>query len=69
MKRKLGDVLTHRCVLFLGYSLRDPDIEAIYHEALSDVGDLKCPAFILTEESNRHMLRDWLRRGIRTDRY
>jgi CheY-like chemotaxis protein len=64
IQHKLSDIFTYKTVVFLGYSMRDPDISVIYNKVLWDLGNLKRPAYILTFENDFHLLREWERRGI-----
>jgi CheY-like chemotaxis protein len=62
--RKLADLFWHRPFVFVGYSMNDPDITAIYYGMVSSVGELKRPSFMITADSDPHMTDEWRRRGI-----
>jgi len=64
VQRKLTEAFSWRTVIFLGYSLSDPDISLIYNNILYELGKLKRPAYILTFEKDIHKLREWERRKI-----
>lgn len=64
IQRKLLDTFSFRTVVFIGYSLSDPNITQIYNNILYELGAIKRPAFILTFENDTHKIREWERRKI-----
>jgi CheY-like chemotaxis protein len=64
IQRKLIDTFSFRTVIFVGYSLSDPNISLIYNNLLHELGHLKRPAYILTFDAGIHKTREWERRKI-----
>lgn len=65
MKRKLAELFTYRTVIFIGYSLRDPNVSYIFNAIAHELGGLKRPAYVVTFEADEHQQREWRRRGVR----
>lgn len=65
MRHKLLDLLAYRPVCFVGYSMRDPDIALLYSRAVKDMGVLPRPAYMLTFETDLHLLDAWRQRGVK----
>jgi CheY-like chemotaxis protein len=65
MRRKLLDFFCYRTVIFLGYSMRDIDVNLLYNQIVHELGGLKRPAYLLTfDVPDTHSQREWERRGI-----
>ncbi|HZU85447.1 MAG TPA: SIR2 family protein [Polyangiaceae bacterium] len=64
-KRKLVDLFCHRTVLFLGFSMRDPNVSMLYNVAVQELGEIKRQAYILTTDADVHLRRHWARQGLR----
>lgn len=65
MKRKLAELFCYRTVIFIGYSLRDPNVSYVFNSISHELGSLKRPAYILTFDADHHQQMEWRRRGIR----
>jgi CheY-like chemotaxis protein len=64
IQRKLIEIFTYRTVIFVGYSLRDPNISLIYNKVHCELGGLKRKAYMFSFEEDYHILKEWERRGI-----
>ena len=65
MKRKLAELFCYRTVVFIGYSLRDPNVSFIFNAIAYELGGLKRPAYIVTFDPDEHQQNEWRRRGVR----
>src|SRR5581483_12179587 len=65
LRAKLVDLLRYRPVCFVGYSMRDEDVTLLYSQAVGEFGALPRAAFMLTFETDPHLLRELKRRGVR----
>src|SRR5262249_23195795 len=68
LKRKVMELFSHRTVLFLGFSMRDPDVSMLYNLAVHELGEIKRPAFILTTDDDVHLHDHWAKHQLRAIR-
>ncbi|HEX6749382.1 MAG TPA: SIR2 family protein [Longimicrobium sp.] len=64
LQRKIHDLFSHRTIVFVGYSMRDWNIELIYNTVWHELEQMKRRAFMLTFEQDEHLVREWERRGM-----
>lgn len=48
MGAKLRDYLATKTLVFVGYSMTDPDFRSVYHSILERMGDMRGPAYVAT---------------------
>jgi CheY-like chemotaxis protein len=65
-RRKVVELFCHRTVLFVGFSMRDPNVANFYNLAVHELGGVKRTAYILTPETDRHLRRHWATLGLQS---
>jgi CheY-like chemotaxis protein len=65
LQQKLCELLTYRTVVFVGYSMRDMDVTWVLDKLTLTFGSFRTTSYILTDENDVHILREWRRRGVR----
>jgi CheY-like chemotaxis protein len=63
-RRKLGELFCYRDVIFIGYSLRDPNVSLIFNAISHELGNLKRPSYLITFEVDTYRQAEWRRRGM-----
>lgn len=64
IRRKLAELFCYRNVVFVGYSLRDPNVAQIFNAISHELGELKRKAYIITFDVDPHCQDEWRRNGL-----
>lgn len=62
---KLKDLMATKTFIFVGYSMRDPDIHIIFDHLLNNLGDFARLSYAIDPQPSEEVIKNWSERGVK----
>lgn len=62
---KLKDLMATKTFIFVGYSMRDPDIHIILDQLLNNLGDFARLSYAIDPQPSEEVIKNWSARGVK----
>ena len=62
---KLKDLMATKTFIFVGYSMRDPDVHIIFDQLLNNLGDFARLSYAIDPQPSEEVIKNWSKRGVK----